>query len=161
MLNETFSVIFKHSEFMIFGTLDNGKYFFSSSTLSLGHHEIAFKLLWYFHTWCQRFILMKIPLLKLCLMRRSLKGLCAKRFYSLVRGLVNIPGRHNSPTENIAEFWHFPPRARWEKQTRYTSCKKPSQSIYMLSIRIDTKKGLRFWYTGHFIVSFAFFNFAL
>ena len=125
MLNDTFSVIFKQSEFMFFGIFDNfdGKYFFSSSTLSLGHHEIAFKLLWYFHTWCQRFILMKIPLLKLCLMRRSLKGLCAKRFYSLVRGLVNIPGRHNSPTENIAEFWHFPPRARWE-QTRYTSCKK-------------------------------------
>ena len=47
MLNDTFSVILKQSEFMFFGTFDNfdGKYFFSSSTLSLGHHEIAFKLL--------------------------------------------------------------------------------------------------------------------
>ena len=37
---------------------------------------------------------------------------------------------------------------------------KVSHSIDMLSIQIDTLKGLRFWSTGHFFVSFDFFSFA-
>ena len=62
---------------------EHGKYF-SSSQLSLGH---PMKL----HLNCFDIFTLTVPTIyinedSLSCMRRSLKGLCAKRFYSLVRG---------------------------------------------------------------------------